>query len=63
MPHARVQSLRLRQGPVQRWLRLATVDVLTTPGPAQPRVCHLDAEEATRLLNAQVARSSRARVH
>ena len=61
VPHARVQSLRLRQGPVQRWLRLATVDVLTTPGPAQPRVCHLDAEEATRLLNAQVARSSRAR--
>lgn len=61
VPHARVQSLRLRQGPVQRWLRLATVEVLTTSGPAEPRVCHLDAEDATRLLNAQVERSSRAR--
>lgn len=61
VPHARVQSLRLQQGPVQRWLRLATVEVLTTSGPAQPRVCHLDVEEATRLLNVQVGRSSRAR--
>jgi putative membrane protein len=61
VPHARVQSLRLRQGPVQRWLRLATVEVLTTSGPVEPRVCHLDAGEATRLLNAQVGRSSRAR--
>lgn len=61
VPHARVQSLRLRQGPVQRLLRLATVEVLTTSGPARPAVRHLDAHEATRLLNAQVARSGRAR--
>jgi putative membrane protein len=56
-----VQSLRLRQGPLQRRLGLATVEVLTTPGPARPRVRHLDAGEATRLLNAQVGRSGRAR--
>lgn len=61
VPHARVQSLRLRQGPVQRRLRLATVELLTTSGPARPRVCHLDVAEATRLLNEQVRRSSRAR--
>ena len=61
VPHARVQSLRLRQGPLQRRLRLATVELLTTSGPAAPRVCHLDVEEATRLLNEQVRRSSRAR--
>ncbi|MDF2094198.1 PH domain-containing protein [Knoellia sp. 3-2P3] len=61
VPHARVQSLRLRQGPLQRRLGLATVEVLTTPGPARPRARHLDAGEATRLLNAQVGRSSRAR--
>ena len=61
VPHARVQSLRLRQGPVQRRLRLATVELPTTSGPARPRVCHLDVVEATRLLNEQVGRSSRAR--
>jgi putative membrane protein len=61
VPHARVQSLRLRQGPLQRRLGLATVEVLTTPGPARPRARHLDAGEATRLLNAQVGRSGRAR--
>jgi putative membrane protein len=61
VPHARVQSLRLRQGPVQRRLRLATVELLTTTGPARPRVCHLDVDEAARLLNEQVGRSSRAR--
>lgn len=61
VPHARVQSLRLRQGPVQRRLRLATVELLTTSGPARPRVRHLDVGDATRLLNEQVGRSSRAR--
>jgi putative membrane protein len=61
VPHARVQSLRLRQGPVERRLRLATVELLTTSGPARPRVCHLDLAEATRLLNEQVGRSGRAR--
>jgi len=29
VPLAKIQSLRLRQGPVQRWLRLATLDVDT----------------------------------
>ena len=38
VPHARIQSLRLRQGPVQRRLRLATVEILSTPGTAEPRV-------------------------
>jgi putative membrane protein len=61
VPHARVQSLRLRQGPLQRRLGLATVQLLTTSGPARPRVCHLDVADATRLLNEQVGRSSRAR--
>lgn len=61
VPHARIQSLRLRQGPLQRRLGLATVELLTTPGPARPSVQHLDADEATDLLNAQVGRSGRAR--
>lgn len=61
VPHARIQSLRLRQGPLQRRLALASVQLLTTPGPADPWVRHLDAGEAAALLNAQVGRSSRAR--
>lgn len=61
VPHARIQSLRLRQGPLQRLLGLATVELLTTPGPADPRIRHLDVSEATGLVNAQVRRSSRAR--
>ena len=61
VPHARIQSLRLRQGPVQRRLRLATVEVLSTPGTAEPRVRHLAVGDASALLNEQVLRSSRAR--
>jgi putative membrane protein len=61
VPHARIQSLRLRQGPVQRRLRLATVEILSTPGTAEPRVRHLSVGDASALLNEQVLRSSRAR--
>lgn len=61
VPHARIQSLRLRQGPLQRRLGLASVQLLTTPGPADPWVRHLDTAEAVGLLNAQVGRSSKAR--
>ena len=61
VPHARIQSLRLRQGPLERRLGLATVEILTTPGPADPRIRHLGLSEATALVNAQVRRSSRAR--
>lgn len=61
VPHARIQSLRLRQGPVQRRLRLATVEILSTPGATEPRVRHLSVGDASALLNEQVLRSSRAR--
>jgi putative membrane protein len=62
VPHARIQSLRLRQGPLQRELRLGTVELLSTPGQASPAVAHLDQRDAEALLNAQVVRSGRARV-
>jgi putative membrane protein len=61
VPHARIQSLRVRQGPLQRRLRLASVELLSTPGRARPQVSHLDQLEAEALLNGQVARSSVAR--
>ena len=61
VPHARIQSLRVRQGPLQRRLRLASVELLSTPGRVTPQVSHLDRAAAEALLNGQVARSSVAR--
>jgi putative membrane protein len=62
VPHGRLQSVRLSQGPLQRRLGLATVHVDPTPGPARPTAAHRDAGEARRLLDREVlaARSARA---
>jgi putative membrane protein len=61
VPHARIQSLKLEQGPVQRSRGVATVRLLSTVGPVSPVVAHLDVEQAQRLLAEQVVRSSLAR--
>jgi putative membrane protein len=62
--HARVQSVRLSQGPLQRRLGLADVHVDSPPGPVQVRARHRAAPEARRLWeaeqqNAKGARASR----
>ena len=61
VPHARIQSLKVEQGPVQRSRGVATVRLLSTVGPVSPVVSHLDVEQAQRLLAEQVVRSSLAR--
>ena len=61
VPHARVQSLRIEQGPLQRRRGLASVHFVSTPGPVKARASHLDVAEAERLLGEQAARSGRAR--
>jgi putative membrane protein len=61
VPHARVQSLRLEQGPLQRARGVASVQLVSTPGPVKATAAHLDVAEAQRLLGEQVARSARAR--
>lgn len=61
VPHARIQSLKVEQGPVQRGRGVATVRLISTVGPVSPVVAHLDEPEAVRLLAEQVVRSSRAR--
>ncbi|MDO8106591.1 PH domain-containing protein [Isoptericola sp. b441] len=61
VPHERTQSIGLRQGPLQRRLGLASVDLHSTPGPVQPRVHHLDATAAGELVTAQALRARRAR--
>lgn len=50
VPHARVQSLRLRQGPWQRRLGLADLHVDSPPGPVKVRARHRFAAEARTLL-------------
>jgi putative membrane protein len=61
VPHARVQSLRVEQGPLQRARGVASVQLVSTPGPVKATAAHLDVAEAQRLLGEQVARSGRAR--
>jgi putative membrane protein len=50
VPHARIQSLRLHQGPWQRRLGLADLLVDSPPGPVRLRARHRDAGEARWLL-------------
>ena len=61
VPHERTQSLGLAQGPVQRRLGVASVVAHSTPGPVSPRVDHLDAGTAARLLHEQAERARQAR--
>ncbi|PID53562.1 MAG: hypothetical protein CSB46_07375 [Micrococcales bacterium] len=61
VPHAKVQSLGLSQGPLQRLLRLASVAVHSTPGPANPRVEHLSVADAAWLMSTEEVRSRQAR--
>ena len=62
VPHARVQSLQLHQGPWQRRLGLADLQVDSPPGPVKVRARHRDAGEARALLEREneVARRARA---
>jgi putative membrane protein len=61
VPHARVQSVRVSQGPWQRRLGLATVHLDSTPGPIKPHALHRAADEARVMAEAQIAASRRAR--
>ncbi|MEO5709945.1 MAG: PH domain-containing protein [Nocardioidaceae bacterium] len=57
VPHARVQSLRIQQGPWQRRLGLADVLVDSPPGPVQVRARHRDVVEARQLLDLENERA------
>lgn len=62
MPHAKVQSVRLSQGVLQRRLGLASVHLDVTPGPVSMRAEHRSVAEARELLDreAVLARAGRA---
>jgi putative membrane protein len=60
-PQARVQSVRITQGPRQRLLGLADVHTDSPPGPTVVRARHRDAAEARRLFGVEVAMTAWAR--
>ena len=62
VPHARVQSVRMSQGPIQRWLGLATVRVDSPEGPVRVTARHREVAEARALLDHEVAASRAARI-
>lgn len=61
VPHARMQSLQLKQGPLERRLKLASVRTLSTMGPVVPEVRHLSITDATALIGDQMVRCALAR--
>lgn len=62
VPHARVQSLRISQGPWQRRLGLADLHVDSPPGPVNVRGRHRPAGEVRALLEEEARRARAARV-
>jgi putative membrane protein len=61
VPHARTQSIGVRQGPLERRLGLASFALHSTPGPIQPVMRHLASATAAALLAEQAVRAARAR--
>jgi putative membrane protein len=61
VPHARTQSCAVTQGPLQRALGVASLQVHSTRGPIDPVVPHLQVADAARLLDDQAVRARRAR--
>lgn len=57
VPHSRTQSVRWQQGPWQRWLRLASVWVDSTPGPVRVAALYQDVNAAAELAIDQVRRA------
>lgn len=60
-PHARVQSITLQQGPLERRLDLAGVTLVSTPGPVRVVIDHLSAADALVLLHEETERTRVAR--
>ena len=61
VPHRRMQSASVHQGPLQKMLKLATIEVHTTDGPVTQRLYHLDERVARQVFEEQVSRARAAR--
>jgi putative membrane protein len=62
VPHAKTQSVRIEQGPLQRLLRLADVHIHTPRGPVNAVAHQLDNQIARELALSQLDRARAARV-
>lgn len=63
VPHAKTQSVKIRRGPLQRALRLASVQVHNVDGPVDLQVRHIDPAWARELAFGQLERARQARRH
>jgi putative membrane protein len=61
VPHHKTQSVELRQGPLQRRRRLATIEVHTPQGPVDADGRNLDEDDARAVVLAQLERARAAR--
>lgn len=61
VPHHKTQSVRVRQGPLQRRLGLVDVRFQTTPGPVDAIARHRPAHELPEWVTGQLERGARAR--
>ncbi|GAA3564374.1 hypothetical protein GCM10022197_20010 [Microlunatus spumicola] len=61
VPHAKTQSVRIEQGPLQRRLRLADVHIDTPKGPVHAVAHQMDADAARALALSQLDRARAAR--
>ena len=61
--HARAQSVRLHQGPLDRRLNLASVSIALVDGPVQMQFAHLDPTDARAVMEQQPRLARAAREH
>ena len=61
VPHAKMQSVRLHQGPWQRSLQLATVNIDSPPGPVHAVALHRPEKQARWMVERQLELSRSAR--
>jgi putative membrane protein len=61
VPHQRIQSMALHQGPLARRVGVADLVLHTTSGPVAPRLIQADVDEARILFDEQSARARAAR--
>ncbi|MER2133605.1 MAG: PH domain-containing protein [Arthrobacter sp.] len=61
VPHERIQSMALQQGPLARRLRIADLRLHSTPGPVIPVIRQLDQDVLLELFNEQSVRAADAR--
>ena len=62
VPHAKTQSVRIKQGPLQRAIGVADVHVDTTRGPVDAVLRHVEAAVARELVMSQLGRARDARL-